>query len=86
MIPIQIPLMFKLGAGAVAAVLMLIGYGVWHHKVYKEGYNACRIEWNAAINKAITEGNEARTDAERDVGPATPDELRNDRYCRDCDK
>jgi ABC-type amino acid transport system permease subunit len=35
--------LFKLGAIAAGLVALVIAYGIWHHHVYMEG-------WNAAIN------------------------------------
>jgi hypothetical protein len=31
--------LFKLAAIAAGLVALVIAYGIWHHKVYKEGWN-----------------------------------------------
>lgn len=38
--------------GIVGAVIALyIVYGIWHHKVWQEGYDACTADVKAAVKK-----------------------------------
>lgn len=51
----------------------------------KDGKARVHAQWDAARNAAIEQGENARSDAERDVGdkPAAPGVLDDDRYNRD---
>ena len=68
------------------AVLFAAGglIGLWAYGIYKErsGYNACKVEWSAAEQAAISKARDARADGERDVANDDPS-LHQDRYNRD---
>lgn len=52
---------FKVGAIAAALVALVIGYGIWHHKVYMEGYNAYKALIIANDTKTIKDALDARS-------------------------
>ena len=67
-------------AGALVALLAL----TWaYHHVKGIGYAQCKAEWTGALVDESREGEQARTDAERDVRDDTPDSVRNDPWNRD---
>lgn len=46
-------LVTKLGIAAGLVVALLAGYGVWHHKVYANGYRAALADIARADNRAV---------------------------------
>jgi hypothetical protein len=72
----------KLGIGLLVCLGSLIALWVYGEKKEREGYNACKVEWDAAVQSAIQKGEDARTGAESDVA-ADPDGLHNDPHNRD---
>lgn len=54
-----IPILWQLAA--VAGIITAIGlvYGIWHHTIYKSGYQACEVVYRAAAD-----AQKAKADAE----------------------
>lgn len=72
----------KLGIGALVGIGALIALWAYGVKKEREGYNACKIEWDAAVQSAVKQGEDARAGAESDVA-ADPGGLRDDPHNRD---
>jgi hypothetical protein len=67
---------------AMLAVIGGLAGGAYVY-VKRIGYAECHAEVNAAIVKEASDGEKARTDAERDVARDTPRELSDDPRNRD---
>lgn len=48
-----------------------------------DGEHRVKVQWDAAIDAAIKQGETARSDAERDIASEPPDSLRHDPHNRD---
>lgn len=64
---------FKLAAIAAGLAAIVIAYGIWHHKIYMEGYNA---------HKALIIANDERTVGEALAGRSVYDDCVNVRKLR----
>lgn len=56
-----LPLVWRVGLIAAAVAALIVGYGVWHHKVYQKGYDAA-IADVAAENKEAVDAAKALQD------------------------
>lgn len=73
----------KIGRGALIGLGALFALWLWGQKKEREGYAACKVEWDAAVARAIEEGAKARSDAESDVAADPDGQLHDDPYNRD---
>jgi hypothetical protein len=73
----------KIGRGALIGLGVLIALWLWGQKKEREGYAACKVEWDAAVDRATEQGSQARSDAESDVAADPDGKLHNDPYNRD---
>jgi hypothetical protein len=53
-------LVLKLAMGAGLVALVLVGYGLWHHKVYSEGWYAALASVARGDDKAVAKATEFR--------------------------
>ncbi len=67
---------------AYGAIILAAMGGIWVHGDHN-GAKRIQARWDRAVQAAITQGEKARSDAERDIAPATPDQLRDDKWNRD---
>lgn len=75
-----------IGRSVLIGAAGLIGLWAFGIYKYKEGYNACKIEWNAAEAEAIKRAEEARRSGDLDAANPTDRELLNDKDNRHNDK
>jgi hypothetical protein len=54
-------LVLKLAMGAGLVALVLVGYGLWHHKVYSEGWYAGLASIARGDDKAVAKATEFRS-------------------------
>lgn len=82
---IALKLLFGTPVGRYALLILGALLALWYygHKKEREGYAACKVEWDAAVQRAIEEGAKARSDAESDVAADPDGKLHDDPYNRD---
>ncbi len=76
-------LISPLGRALAYGAVILAALGGIYVKGYSDGKAHVRAQWAAAEQNTIKQGDTFRSDANRDVVPATPDRLCDDRNNRD---
>lgn len=66
---------------ALGALIVTVTYGIG----VSNGEARIQAKWDAAVAATISKSKKVRSDADRSIGVATPDELRNDPDNRDND-
>jgi hypothetical protein len=70
---VLLPWWAKWAALGVVLLLLLLGYGIWHHSVYQSGYDAgeanVKTEWDAANTKALADEKMRKKAAEGQIAP-----------------
>ena len=84
LLPKQLDFITDLRKWAIVVAVCAFGYSVVYTKGYSHGLSVKQIEWDGALVKEAGNGEKARADAERAVGPVSPDRslLRSDPFNR----
>lgn len=79
-----IPLPYRIAAGVALIIAASAAYALWHHTVYKEGYQACVSDQA----KAVKEGEKRYEKTTVKVQRLSDDNLRNEfcKWVRDADQ
>jgi len=85
LMPSWLSMITDLRKWAIVVAVCAFGYSAVYTKGYSDALTVKQAEWDAALPRAVTQGEKARTDAERTVGPVPAERsvLRSDPFNRD---